>query len=919
MSVPRPAVLRFACPTCGKHYSVTAARLEAAAGPLHATCAVCAAELEVLATPTGATARLLRAAPEAVPATPAPAAPAAAPASRPEKTAEPPDGPEAGQRLGRYEIEGFVGRGGMGTVYKAFDPATNRHVALKVLPLAAPPEDVLRFEREVQVQGNVQHPNIMPIFDSGTMGALRFYTMELLREPMDLAQLGALVRSGQATEAPRLRPVSTLRGLVERVIVPLCGAVHHANHREGVLHRDVTPSNVLVDVDGLRPYLIDFGVCTLLEHKNPRLAHLPSEGSLSSAGGARRVSGTLLYMPPEQARGEADRRGDVWGLGALLHFLVTGEPPVAPASRAVVPKAERVEGLRFLIEQAEREGDRAEAEEFRAKLEELEAGFERRAVDAQRDVLKGVYQPRPAWTDPALDAVIGKAMAPDPEDRYLNAKELAHDLEAWLEGRTPKALGETRGGTAHVVYTSRQTLRRLRVPLLLLVLLGVSAFFLVRHLEARAARERTEALESARGELAALLKSRERDLVRHERAAWKVLELDPKDADARLRLLAVAERRELDVWLGLGAKFAAEAAELDRRGDAEGSRRARAALARLLDGGPPAGLGRGSRDLWPGTGDPENEQLADWERRARDERLLTLAPLPQDVRATLRTVASDGGLGEPTVLEGSARVPPGRYVIAYDQSGRRTTAVVEVPRALDDVRVPAPPDLARIPAGLVLVPGGRVRGPLGETVVPTLLWEPVEVTVESYAAWLDRLPEAERALRVPRQAGRLGDAPRALWARRDGRFVPPGGSHRKPVDSISLHDARAFAAAQGRRLPTAQEWAWAASGPLAPPTPIGAFERLFSGAAWVGRDARSPREVGATPGDLGVHGLSDLAGNVAEWTATQATVDGVHGWLVMGSGYGLPPERAILSRAKPEPGWLPLEGVGFRLVADPAP
>jgi formylglycine-generating enzyme required for sulfatase activity len=248
--------------------------------------------------------------------------------------------------------------------------------------------------------------------------------------------------------------------------------------------------------------------------------------------------------------------------------------------------------------------------------------------------------------------------------------------------------------------------------------------------------------------------------------------------------------------------------------------------------------------------------------------------------------------------------------------GNEAFVPFEVERSKDPLRLDRPPSA---PDGTVLVPTGRVKGPLGESQVPALLWERTEVTVERYGAWLATLPADEQAQRVPRVAGALGEAPRPVWDKREGRFIPPKSlAALAPVEGISLYDARAFAAAQGRRLPTAQEWAWAATGPFAAPTPVGSLDAVFSLPLVVGAGAQRAVAVGGSEDDVGPFGLKDMAGNVAEWTATLTTYEGTNGWLVMGSGYGLPPERAIVTRAVPEPGWKPLQGVGFRCVL-PAP
>ena len=134
-----------------------------------------------------------------------------------------------GDRVGRYEVEAELARGGMGSIYKAYDPAANRHVALKVLLSSATELDRLRFQREIQVQGNIQHSNILPIFDSGVVGTTRYFTMELLKDPLDLLLLTDLCRSGAAAKDVRLKQVSTVEGLVRHVLVPVCAAIHSQN------------------------------------------------------------------------------------------------------------------------------------------------------------------------------------------------------------------------------------------------------------------------------------------------------------------------------------------------------------------------------------------------------------------------------------------------------------------------------------------------------------------------------------------------------------------------------------------------------------------------------------------------------------------------------------------------------------------
>jgi serine/threonine protein kinase/formylglycine-generating enzyme required for sulfatase activity len=913
--------VRFTCPRCAKRYKTPRSRLEQAGGRLGVLCSGCQARLRVVLEEGGARAELLsdeagagdvhhrdleEDAPEAGETRPPPAA---AHADAPVQGQV----PEIGTRLGRYQLEGLVGRGGMGAVFRAFDPAANRHVALKVLPPGAAPAAAARFQREIEVQGNIHHPNLMPIFDSGESSGFRWYTMELLREPLSLHDLTLLAHSGQAARSPRLKPVATLEGLVRHVLIPVCRAIHHANAHEGVLHRDLTPANVLMDAVGVRPYVIDFGVCTLIERKNTRLANVPLETS-PVVDGQRTVTGTLVYMPPEQLRGQSDRRGDVWALGALLHAVVTGEPPLAPAAKAVVPKSARIEGLRLLIEQAEREGNTTEAHAFRESVLALEEGRERTQADLHKDVLRGNYQPRPPWIDPALDAVIAKAMAVDPANRYRNARNLAEDLEAWLGGDAVEALAEKQSGFGRIAYRARLGFRRHRglVTVGALVLLAAGAWLLWPRGDTGPTPEQRAAPHLALAEAAV---TRE-DWPAAGRAARLALEQDPKSARAWAvwNRAGGGEKDAADLRWAEG--LAAEAKAADARGDLAGGAEARVRLKAALD----RICGRDCGAEAP---------AAAWQQRLvdvmRNERPLecvlpTGAHVNQiyrvDERGHLRP-PTKGLVGPKWVTPG---ITPGRWVLAVSSGPNFVFVPFEVTPQAERVKVVCPVDPATLPPGTVYVPGGRAKGPLGETQVRALLWERTEVTAERYAAWLATLPAEEQEQRVPRVAGALGERPQAIWQRKDGRYAQAAHLNgQNPVEGVSLYDARAFASAQGRQLPTAQEWAWAATGPFGAPTPVGSLDALVSPGLFVGPAARGVQPVGyGEQVDVTPFGLLDMAGNLAEWTGSLATFEGTNGWLVMGSGYGLPLERALVTRAVPEPGWKPLLGVGFRCVL-PAP
>jgi eukaryotic-like serine/threonine-protein kinase len=216
--------------------------------------------------------------------------------------------------VGRYVIEREVGRGGMATVYVARDVKHNRKVALKVLnPELGAVLGVERFLAEIQVTANLQHPNLLPLFDSGEAEGLLYYVMPFVEGESLRAKL----------EREKQLPVNEAIAIA----VAIAGALDYA-HRQGVIHRDLKPENILLQ-DG-QPLIADFGIAL----------------AVSNAGGNRITQtgislGTPQYMSPEQATGDRviDGRTDIYSLGAMLYELLVGDPPyLGGTSQAVIAK-----------------------------------------------------------------------------------------------------------------------------------------------------------------------------------------------------------------------------------------------------------------------------------------------------------------------------------------------------------------------------------------------------------------------------------------------------------------------------------------------------------------------------------------------------------------------------------------------------
>lgn len=203
-----------------------------------------------------------------------------------------------GRTLGQYKIVEKIGAGGMATVYKAYQPGLDRHVAIKVLPAqhALTPGFKERFIREAQMVAKLHHPNIMPVYDVGLAGDLSYFVMQYVpgRTLRDL--------QGQPMNLP----------LVSTYLDQIAAALDHA-HDRGVLHRDIKPDNILLDGDWL--FLADFG-----------LAKITAGGQTLTGTGV--IIGTPMYVSPEQVKGEpVDHRADIYSLGVVLYEMVTGRVP----------------------------------------------------------------------------------------------------------------------------------------------------------------------------------------------------------------------------------------------------------------------------------------------------------------------------------------------------------------------------------------------------------------------------------------------------------------------------------------------------------------------------------------------------------------------------------------------------------------
>jgi eukaryotic-like serine/threonine-protein kinase len=283
------------------------------------------------------------------------------------KPVDPAENPNAGEitRIGRYDIVGLLGRGGMGVVYRGIDKALGREVAIKTLtgPISSDPEMLARFYEEGRKTGSFKHPNIVTVYELGDHNGIPYIAMELVEgNPLD-----KLLQQGE--------PIAMVECL--RIVEELCAALAYAHHNN-VIHRDVKPANIFVQPDG-RVKLLDFGIARLEERRSEDI-------NLTRPG---HIIGTLGYMAPERLRDKpVDGRSDIFAAGVVLYQLVCGQLPFSGEDSVVM----------------------------------------QRIVNEPHAPLSSKCKDCPA----ALDAIVDRALAKSPDDRYSTAEDLGSDLSALI-------------------------------------------------------------------------------------------------------------------------------------------------------------------------------------------------------------------------------------------------------------------------------------------------------------------------------------------------------------------------------------------------------------------------------------------------------------------------------------------------------
>ncbi len=670
----------------------------------------------------------------------------------------------------------LIAEGGMGEVHRARDRTLGRDLAVKVLHehLSGTQRMRDRFLDEAQITAQLSHPSIPPVHALGTLPDGRPY---FAMKEVHGRTLSDLVADGSVTEQRRLE-------IFQRV----CEAVAYA-HARGVIHCDLKPLNIMVGAFG-EVLVMDWGVARLVTPVRESMTPEPPVSTVASTMQTGwDVAGTPAYMPPEQALGEGHRLGpacDVYALGVMLYELLAGERPY----QGGVPQ------LLFLASQGN---------------------------------VPALPRREGSGVDESLDRIIGKAMRPDPVDRYLDAGLLGEEIARWREGamRREKALAIVKGASR--------------------------ALFEARPMRAQA-RELSRDAKQQLNQIPIDAEPEER------RDAWRLSDVSRAlEHEADLRLTEIEHKLEAALVHAPGlaeprtllAELALERhREAERRRAWDEAARHEVAL-RVHDVGTHAAYLAGRGRVTLASAAPAIAELLRYE--------------PRDRRLVLEPVST---LGHTPLVD--VELPIGSYAVELHAEGHD---VVRVPFAIERERhvVFARPGASE-PTPVVLPRADQIA--MDERYVPPgwlVLGEPDEsaepIWVEGFV--IQAFPVTMRALAsfLATESG----APHRLGTIRDGLGLARADW---PAVGLSWDGAQAYArwlareTGQSWRLPYEIEWERAARGADGRFFPWGDEpEASFAHLRAQGRTPDRPVAVHAHPHDVSPFGVRGLAGNVRDWCA----------------------------------------------------
>ena len=785
--------------------------------------------------------------------------------------------------LGRFQLLGELGRGGMGRVLEARDPEIRRSVAVKVVidPTKVTAAQLSRFVAEAQITGQLQHPNIVPVYDIGVTERGEVYFVMKRVEGRSLRQV--LIALGDGDEATA---EVWGRHRLLTAFIQVCHAVAYA-HDRGVLHRDLKPDNVMLGPFG-EVLLMDWGVARLmgdatetLDHEDvedERVEHA-SRDAIERLTMAKTMDGVAIgtpgFMSPEQVSGDLlhlDGRSDVWSLGAILYELLT-----------------------------------------------LQSAYEAPSVYALMFAAAGGPPTDPRERAPSLNIPVEiaevclRAMSHEREDRFATASELADSVEAFLAGSKRREAALRHVAEAEAVWARYGAMAAERAELL------AKEKALDEALDPWASLEEKAELLAVRQRIAGIDPDRIMLFSEVLTLCDKALSQDPNNVESRMLLARVHY-----------ARFEEAEAARDER-----DRLFHAQRVREYDDGRHATMLRGTGALTLRTDPPGAEVVCErydrsaplvWplvERRVLGTTPLERAPLEQG--SYLLTIRSAGRRD----TRYPVFIPRGRH---WDSGEAAVPLYSDADIGAGMVYVPPGP----------FVCGGDEQAqdsmPAADRWVAGFFVSVLPVTMQQYCAFIndlaERAPEAAWS-RVPRHESGVNSDGGQYWVRpapgepysvpevdRDGDRWDPLWS----VSAVSWQDAMAYAAWRserdglGWRLPREQQWEKASRGADGRIFPWGhGFDPTLCKMRLSRAGRPQPERVGAFATDASPYGARDLAGSTRDWCGDAHYGGDPTCRPVRGGSWNADARACRTGHRNGLLPWYVLGSIGLRLARDAAP